>query len=1132
MHILRTEPRSLDEAEAAVDLGQTPAGILFLSFSDSDLGLVAAAAGRRPANAMSLRLANLGMLKHPYSVDLYVEKAASQARFVLVRLLGGLDYWRYGVEEFFRAARVRNFALAIVPGDAMEDPRLDAASTVPGTDLRHIHAAFQHGGTEHIAALLDFIESRADAPRAWQEPAAPAAIQAAGCFEADCRRLGGDKGHALIVFYRSFMLAGDTAPIGAFADALAARGLDVTAIFVTSLKDADAVAWVRPELARVKPDVIINTTGFSARLDTEAGVLDGAAAPVLQAIFTSATEARWQENPRGLGAADLAMNVVLPEMDGRLITRAIACKAEAGRRADLEFTPRVHAPLPSRVNFVADLAAAWVRLRKTPRAARKIACVLSDYPSRQGRGGYAVGLDTAKSVASIAASMREAGYAIGPLPRTNELMRHLEERASTERLTRAEYALALDAMPPAFVESMRAQWGNPEAVADEGAFVFPAVRAENLIVALQPDRGIVANRKADYHNTGLPPCHSYVAFYVWLRQHEKIDAMIHCGTHGTLEWLPGKAAALGEDCAPDAVLGALPIVYPFIVNNPGEAAQAKRRICALTIGHMTPPLTQAGSHGVALEIEALFDEYAIAESLDPKRARLLAQAILARAKETGLFRDSGLKDGTGPADALRHLDAWLCDLKDMRIADGLHVFGQSPEASLRDATVAALTQTLQPAHDETGAGDDAFARISELIDLCGEAERASLLAALDGRFVAPGPGGAPSRGRIDVLPTGRNLFGIDPRAVPTRTAWEIGHRAAQEVLNRHVQDHGDWPKRIVMDLWASATMRTGGDDLAQAFALIGVTPLWDNASSRVTGFRIVPPACLTHPRVDVTLRISGLFRDVFPAQIALFDQAVRAVSELDEEDDVNPLAAARKLAPAPLLRVFGAAPGAYGVELTRAIDDDPALTRHELGARYIATASHAYRGAQGDGVATVTFAERVATADALIHVQDQDEQDILDADAIIDHEGGFAAAAQMLGNDAPAYHVETARPGAIKVRTLAQETARVVRARASNPRWIAGQMRHGHRGAAEIAGTIDRLFALAVLSDAVSSQHFELLFEATLGTPSVRDFLIDANPNAARAIAKRFEEALARGLWRSRRNSTHACLATMREAPG
>ena len=407
MHLLRTEQRSLDEAEAAVDLGQTPAGLLFLSFPTAT-----STSSRPPHNgaqddAMSLRLANLGTLKHPYSVDLYIEKAASQARFVLIRLLGGLDYWRYGIEEFSRAARAQKFALAIVPGDAMEDARLDAASTVPAVDLRSIHAAFQHGATEHIAALLDFIESRARTPLAWREPPSLTAIPAAGRSEAGCRKRNRAKGQALIVFYRSLMLAGDTAPIGALADALAGRGLQVTAIFVASLKDADAIAFVRAELADDKPDVIINTTGFSARLDGEASVLDGADAPVLQAIFVGTTETQWRENPRGLGAADLAMNVVLPEMDGRLITRATACKAEAGHRADLEFTPRTHAPLPSRVNFIAaDLAAAWVGLRKTPRANRKIACILSDYPGKEGRSGYAVGLDTGKSVASIRIAAR------------------------------------------------------------------------------------------------------------------------------------------------------------------------------------------------------------------------------------------------------------------------------------------------------------------------------------------------------------------------------------------------------------------------------------------------------------------------------------------------------------------------------------------------------------------------------------------------------------------------------------------------------------------------------------------------------------------------------------------------------
>ncbi|VFU08966.1 cobaltochelatase subunit CobN [Methylocella tundrae] len=1120
MHLLRTESRSLDEAEAAIDLAQTPADLVFLSFSDSDLGAVAAAARSRPGGAMSVRLANLAVLKHPYSIDLYAEKVIAKSRFILIRLLGGLDYWRYGVEEFCRIARAHGVLLAIIPGDAAEDQRLAEASNMAAEDLKEIFARFQSGSAGNIGAVLDWIEHRLDAPAVW---GVKQTIAAAGVFTAGRRLTRGAKRRALIIFYRSYMLVDDTAPIIALADALAARGFDVEPIFVTSLKDVGAVRFLHETIACGKPDVVLNATAFSARLDEGGSVLDEADAPVLQVIFSGAGEAQWKADPRGLCGADLAMNVVLPEMDGRLITRAIAFKRQASPRPDLEFTPLVHAACDSRVAFVSDLATAWVDLRKTAPAERRLACILSDYPGKAGRGGYAVGLDTAKSVASIAEMLREAGYAIGPLPHEDHLMRSLESGAETARLSLADYEEALRDMPRPFTETLNAQWGDPASDPDaiEGFFSFPILHAQNFYVAMQPDRGSSAERKAQYHDVALAPRHAYVAFYVWLRRVAGIHAIIHCGAHGTLEWLPGKAIALSEACAPEAVLGATPVIYPFIVNNPGEAAQAKRRLSALIIGHLTPPLTSAQSHGAAQEIEALLDEYASAEMLDRRRARLLAKAILARAKETGLAQDCGLNDDDDPIGGLQRLDAWLCDLKDMRIGDGLHVFGRAPAAAVRDANVATLAKA-------NGAGD--AAPLSALIDRCAEAEREGLLAALDGRFVQPGPGGAPSRGRIDVLPTGRNLYGVDPRAVPTRTAWEIGQRAAQEVLSRHAQDNGEWPKRIVMDLWASATMRTGGDDLAQALALLGVKPVWDNASSRVTGFEIISPARLDRPRVDVTLRISGLFRDVFPAQIALFDSAVRAVSEIDEDDEANPLAAARRAAGVAPSRIFGAAPSAYGLGLSRAMDADATLSREELGQLYLDATSHAYGGARGEGIASPGFTERVASADAMIHVQDQDEQDLLDSDAIVDHEGGFAAAAQLLGNDAPIYHVETTRPGAIKVRTLPEEVARIVRGRASNPRWIRGQMRHGHRGGAEIAETVDHLFTLAVMSDAVSSQHFELLFDATCGDPDVRDFLVAENPKAALCILARFEAALRRGFWQGRRNSTLDTLASMRKS--
>ncbi len=640
------------------------------------------------------------------------------------------------------------------------------------------------------------------------------------------------------------------------------------------------------------------------------------------------------------------------------------------------------------------------------------------------------------------------------------------------------------------------------------------MRLGKLIVAVQPDRGEPQARKGDYHDLTLAPRHAYVAFHFWLTRKERVDALIQLGAHGTLEWLPGKAVALSDSCAPEVLLGPTPVIYPFIVNNPGEAAQAKRRIGAATIGHLTPPLIPAGAQGAALELEGLFDEFAEAQGLDPRRASAIAALILERGQATGLLRECAA-EGKPPEEALVALDAWLCDLKDMRVGDGLHVFGRSPENA--DGFASGLS-----------LDEDAGETLQQRIAACGAAKSLGLLRALAGRFVTPGPAGAPARGRLDVLPTGRNLFAVDPRSVPTRNAWEIGRRAGEEVLARYAQDHGEWPKRIVLDLWGSATMRTGGDDLAQAFWLIGCRPTWDTTSNRVSGFEILPLAMLGRPRVDVTLRISGLFRDVFPSQIALFSAAVRAVAGLDESADDNPLAAFRGTA---LARIFGAAPGAYGVGLGRRITEGGWSERAELAEAYLAATSHAYDG-EGEGrPAAAAFRERVAGAEAFVHAQDLPGQDALDADAFSEHEGGFAAAAERVGARPVLYHLNSTAPGTPKVRPLEQEIARSLRGRAANPRWLAGQMRHGYRGAAEIAQSLDNLYAFAALTDNVRSEQFDLLFDATLGDDAVRAFLVEANRAAATHMAGVFEEAARRGFWRSRRNSCRTILTSLlREA--
>ena len=1110
MHVPRIETRTLDETVEALDLGQTPADIVFLSFSDSDLNALARAYDAFPEPKPTLRIASLAALRHPFSVDLYLERVCARAKLAVVRVLGGADYWRYGVDELRALARHSGVKLALLPGDRRRDARLDEASTLDPDAVLQIWRYFDEGGPNNMAACLAFLASEIGATTT---AGPPVSVSAFGRFEAACFEAGPDAAGALIVFYRSIYLANDLAPIEALARALRDKGFAVISVFVTSLKDDAALRPLRAFLAGLSFDVVLNATAFSARMDAEEGTVLGVLdAPIMQVVLAGVSLEAWRASQRGLGPSDLAMHVALPEIDGRILTRAISFKAASARDAQTEFAAVAHRPLADRIDFSAELARHWASLRRKPPSDKRLACVLPDYPARGGRTGYAVGLDTPASAIAICETLRAAGYDVACGLEAPSLIAAVEEGPLEAALTLAEYQAELASTPPDFRQSLFAAWGDPTDDRDaiDGVFRLRFVRFGKLIVAVQPDRGDAPSRKGDYHNLNLPPRHAYVAFYFWLTRKENVDAIVQLGAHGTLEWLPGKAVALSESCAPEVLLGPTPVVYPFIVNNPGEAAQAKRRISAVTIGHLTPPLIAAGSHGAALELEGLYDEFAEAQGLDPRRARAIAALILEQGRDSGLLKECGSGDKP-PEEALVALDAWLCDLKEMRVGDGLHVFGRSPEGA--DGFAAGLDLDAM-ASDTLG----------ERVAACGGAESLGLLRALGGRFVPPGPAGAPARGRLDVLPTGRNLYAIDPRSAPTRNAWEIGRRAAEEICKRYAQDYGEWPKRIVLDLWGSATMRTGGDDLAQAFALIGCRPTWDVASTRVSGFEVLPLAMLGRPRVDVTLRISGLFRDIFPSQIALFAAAVRAVAALEESAEDNPLAGVQDASPA---RIFGAAPGAYGVGLGARIARGEWADRSDLAQTYLAATSHAYDGEGEAREASAEFRTRVAGAEAFVHVQDLPGQDALDADAVAEHEGGFAAAAAETGANPALYHLDSTAAQAPKIRTLAQEIARALRGRAANPRWLQGQMRHGHRGAAEIAQSLDNLYCFAALTDAVASAQFDLMFDATLGDETIRAFLVRANRRAACHMAGVFEEAAKRGFWLSRRNSSARILASV-----
>jgi cobaltochelatase CobN len=1106
MHLLTTSSTNLDEIVEAVDLVQPPGDIVVLSFADSDLAGLAAAWQAERAVLPSVRLAHLRDLLHPMSVDLWIDRVAANAKVIVVRLLGGLDWWKYGIGRLSALARERGIALAVLPGEDRDDARLTEASTLSAHELDLLLHYFREGGRENLRGLLRRLAHSCGRDLEAREPQA---VPRCACYlpgegAVDLDRIAASlepgKPVVPVIFYRAMLLAADTAPIDALCAALAARGLAPAALVVTSLKDREAATFLHKALARLDPAIIVTTTAFAVGGNTdEPTPLDEPGVPVLQVVSATTRRAAWRDSPRGLGAADLAMHVVLPELDGRLLTGVVAFKDPLLPQDGLAFTGLHSRAEPDRIAVAADRIAALARLRALPRSERHIAILMPDYPGAPGRTGYAVGLDVPASVVALFDDLAVAGYAVQSAPQTSHELLDALSAATEATLTLEQYQSLLARLPGAAVDRLQAAWGAPADDPDlrDGSFHFRAKKLGKLWVALPPDRGRTAARRADYHDPSLPPRHALVAFGLWLQYVAKADALVHMGAHGTLEWLPGKAIALTAECFPEIVTGALPVIYPFIVSNPGEAAQAKRRIAAVTIGHLPPPLVGGELSRDARELERLVDEYAQAEGLDRRRRERLAKLIVETAQRTGLGREAGIASDVAADEALRRIDAWLCDLKDLAVKDGLHVYGRT-----------------------SADGGDAAWQASA------QAERDALIAALDGKRVAPGPAGSPTRGRRDVLPTGRNLFTADPRTLPTPTAMELGRLAADEVVRAHLQTHGDTLRTVVIDLWGSATLRTGGEEIAQGLALLGCRPIWDHGSGRVTGVEVLPNATTGRPRVDVTWRISGLFRDLFPAQIALIDAAVQAVAARDEDSAENPLAAARR-GGGRLDRIFGTAPGVYGSgveDLIRRNADSNAI-----GAAYLAAASHAYGGADREASAVPgAFRQHVASADALVHTSDDPGRDLLEGAEDVAFVGGFAAAAKMLGRSADLVMLDMTDPQRPRARAVSAALARIVRGRAVNPRFIAGQMRHGPRGAAEFAETVDRLVAFAETTGAVAGELFDLIHEAYVVDANVRDFLLRENPQAAAAIADRLDAARRGGFWHPRRNDVDAGLALLR----
>ncbi|TCD15021.1 cobaltochelatase subunit CobN [Oricola cellulosilytica] len=1231
MHLLLAQKGEISDGDdEAIDLGQTPGDICVLSAADTELASLAGAR-RSGSGDCLLRLVNLLQLKHPMSVDRWIERTGQHAKLIVIRILGGAGYWPYGLEAIHASAIARGIKLAVVPGDDKPDPGLAQFCTLDAGSCDRLWRFLVEGGAENARGFLD---ACADvlAGREIEGEAAP--LLKAGMLDigndlAEARHAG----TVAIVFYRALVQSGQTAPVVALARALRERRLNVLPVYVSSLKDPVSAATVEALFDEPKPDVVLNLTGFAVSApgaERVSTVLERDGAPVIQAVLSSSSKEVWEASPQGLNARDLAMNVALPEVDGRVLSRAVSFKSADVFDEATECNIVTHQPVADRLEYVAALTARWVRLRRKPAGEKCVAIVLANYPNRDGRLANGVGLDTPAGTLEVLRAMREAGFPARGLPADGDaLIDHLKAgptntardgREIREVLSLRQYKDFFSKLPLSIQDQVVEKWGEPERdpFFCDGVFALPLTRFGDTLVGIQPARGYNIDPKESYHSPDLVPPHGYIAFYAFLRSVVDVDAVVHMGKHGNLEWLPGKALAMSETCWPEAVMGPLPHVYPFIVNDPGEGTQAKRRTSAVIIDHLTPPLTRAENYGPLKDLEVLVDEYYDAAGSDPRRLKVLKVRILDLVRDIGLDHDAGIGADDASDAALEKLDAYLCDLKEMQIRDGLHVFGKAPEGRLLTDLVTALARvprgvgegadaSLQRAiaadmelgfdpldcdmaakwtgprpnmlqtvsEDPWRTAGDTVERIELLasglvggetqapaawkrtrvvlsgvettirpsVEACGSAEIDGILAALGGTFVAPGPSGAPTRGRPDVLPTGRNFYSVDSRAVPTETAWELGRKSAELLVMRYTQDHGKWPVSFGLTAWGTSNMRTGGDDIAQAMALIGAKPVWDGISRRVTGYQIIPVAKLGRPRVDVTLRISGFFRDAFPDQIALFDKAVRAIGALEEDPGDNPIAA-RMRAEAERLtnagenaetaarragyRAFGSKPGSYGAGLQALIDEKGWADKSDLAEAYLVWGGYAY-GAQTEGSAERgLFEERLRGIQAVVQNQDNREHDLLDSDDYYQFEGGMTAAVETLKDERPAiYHNDHSQPERPVIRTLEEEIGRVVRARVVNPKWIAGVMRHGYKGAFEMAATVDYMFAFAATTGAVRDHHFEAVYQAYLMDETVRGFIAQKNPDALADIADRLREAVERGLWTPKSNSAMFALSEM-----
>ncbi|CAN3129441.1 cobaltochelatase subunit CobN [Mycobacterium sp. smrl_JER01] len=1176
--------------------------VLLLSTSDTDL-ITARASGARYRWANPARLA-----------DGELDELLRDVDIAIVRILGGYRAWEEGIDTVVASG----IPAVVVSGEQAADADLMNYSTTPAGVALQAHIYLAHGGTENLANLHAFLSDTL--LMTGFGFAEPVATPNWGILERRHRRVAGGPTVA-VLYYRAQHLAGNTAYVEALCDAIDAAGGVALPVFCASLRTADdaliellgtADALVTTVLAA--GGAVPAAVGAGGEDDTwNVAHLAALDVPILQGLCLTSSRSQWDANDDGLSPLDVATQVAVPEFDGRIVTVPFSFK-EIDDEGLISYVAD-----PERCARVAGLAVRHARLRAIQPAEKRIALVFSAYPTKHARIGNAVGLDTPASAIAVLRALSERGYDLGDpgqIPGLaagdgDALIHAMIERGGQDpdwltegqlagnpvRVPAKDYRAWFETLPAELTDAVVEHWGPPpgelfvDRSADpDGEIVIAAMQLGNIVVMVQPPRGFGENPVAIYHDPDLPPSHHYLAAYRWLDNgfegSFRADAVVHLGKHGNLEWLPGKTLGMSAACGTDAALGDVPLIYPFLVNDPGEGTQAKRRAHATLVDHLIPPMARAETYGDIARLEQLLDEHANISALDPGKLPAIRQQIWTLMRAAKMDHDLGLQDRPDEDsfdDMLLHVDGWLCEIKDVQIRDGLHILGETPtgEAQLDlvlailrarqlfggEQTVPGLRQALglaEDGKDDRITVDAAEARARELVTglrdsgwdegavagLTDDADIAAILRfaatevvprlagtageidqimrALEGRFIAAGPSGSPLRGLINVLPTGRNFYSVDPKAVPSRLAWETGVALADSLLERYRSDHGRWPESVGLSVWGTSAMRTSGDDIAEVLALLGTRPIWDDASRRVVDLEVIPLAELGRPRIDVTVRISGFFRDAFPHVVAMLDDAVQLVAGLDEPDEDNYVRAHaqadfdehgdRRRA---TTRIFGSKPGSYGAGLLQLIDSRNWRDDEDLAAVYTAWGGFAY----GRGLDGAPASEEMTRAYRRIAVAakntDTREHDIADSDDYFQYHGGMVATVRALtGKDPAAYIGDNTRPEAVRTRTLSEETTRVFRARVVNPRWMTAMRRHGYKGAFEMAATVDYLFGYDATAGVMADWMYEQLSHNYVLDDENRKFMAESNPWALHGMAERLLEAAGRGMWAAPEQAT------------